>query len=62
MPALHRRTGTENGKNQCEATGYSGKIIDFEFIDNIANNQQFPFKDNQLMEFEVELKEPSLIK
>ena len=49
-------------KISATATGYSGKIIDFEFIDNIANNQQFPFKDNQLMEFEVELKEPSLMK
>ena len=40
-------------KISATATGYPGKIIDFEFIDNIANNQQFPFKDNQLMEFEV---------
>lgn len=52
----------EIAKISATAVGYSGKVIDFEFIDNTANNQQFPFKDNQLMEFEVELKEPSLMK
>lgn len=52
----------KTAKISATATGYSGKVIDFEFIDNTANNQQFPFKDNQLMEFEVELKEPGLMK
>ena len=52
----------KTAKIKATAVGYTGKVIDFEFIDNTANNQQFPFKDNQLMEFEVELKEPSLMK
>lgn len=52
----------KTAKISATAVGYSGKVVDFEFIDNPANNQQFPFKDNQLMEFEVELKEPSLMK
>ena len=42
--------------------GYNGRVVDFEFIDSPENNMQFPFKDNQLMSFEVELKEPSLMK
>lgn len=49
-------------KISATGVGYTGRVIDFEFIDNPANNQQFPFKDNQKMEFEVELKEPSLLK
>ena len=52
----------KTAKIKATAVGYTGKVIDFEFIDNTANNQQFPFKDNQLMEFEVELKEPGLMK
>lgn len=44
------------------ADGYNGKVIDFEFIDNPANNMQFPYVDKKLMEFEVELKEPTLMK
>ena len=52
----------KTAKISATAVGYTGKVVDFEFIDNPANNQQFPFKDNQLMEFEVELKEPSLMK
>ncbi len=49
-------------KISATAVGYTGKVVDFEFIDNPAENLQFPFKDNQLMEFEVKLKEPSLMK
>ena len=49
-------------KISATGVGYTGKVIDFEFIDNPSNNQQFPFKDNQKMEFEVELSEPSLLK
>ena len=52
----------KTAKISATAVGYTGKVVDFEFIDNPAINQQFPFKDNQLMEFEVELKEPSLMK
>ena len=44
----------KTAKIKATAVGYTGKVIDFEFMDNTANNQQFPFKDNQLMEFEVE--------
>ena len=52
----------KTAKIKATAVGYTGKVIDFEFIDNTANNQQFPFKDNQLRECEVELKEPGLMK
>lgn len=44
------------------AGGYSGKVIDFEFIDSPDNNMQYPYRDGQRMEFDVELKEPSLVK
>lgn len=52
----------KTAKISATGVGYTGRVIDFEFIDTPANNQQFPFKDNQKMEFEVELKEPSLMK
>lgn len=42
--------------------GYNGKVVDFEFIDNPGNNMQYPYADGKRMEFEVELKEPSLMK
>lgn len=42
--------------------GYNGKVVDFEFIDNPDNNMQYPYADGKRMEFEVELKEPSLMK
>lgn len=42
--------------------GYNGKVIDFEFVDNPDNNMQFPYASGQRMEFEVELKEPALVK
>lgn len=44
------------------ADGYNGKVIDFEFIDNPDNNMQFPYVSGQRMDFEVELKEPALVK
>lgn len=44
------------------ADGYNGKVIDFEFVDNPDNNMQFPYVSGQRMEFEVELKEPALVK
>lgn len=44
------------------ADGYSGQVIDFEFIDNTDNNMQYPYREGQRMEFDVELKEPSLVK
>ena len=42
--------------------GYNGKVIDFEFVDNPDNNMQFPYAAGKRMEFEVELKEPALVK
>ncbi len=44
------------------ADGYNGKVIDFEFVDNPENNMQFPYASGKRMEFEVELKEPALVK
>lgn len=44
------------------ADGYSGRVIDFEFVDNPDNNMQFPYVSGRRMEFEVELKEPALVK
>lgn len=44
------------------AEGYSGQVIDFEFVDNPGNNMQFPYVAGNRMDFEVELKEPSLMK
>lgn len=44
------------------ADGYNGKVIDFEFVDNPDNNMQFPYVSGNRMEFEVELKEPALVK
>lgn len=42
--------------------GYSGKVVDFEFIDNPDNNMSYPYTEAKKMEFEVELEEPSLLK
>ena len=42
--------------------GYSGRIIDFEFIDNPENNNSYTYREGNLMEFDVELDEPSLLK
>lgn len=44
------------------ADGYNGSVIDFEFVDNPDNNMQFPYAPGRRMEFEVELKEPALVK
>lgn len=44
------------------ADGYTGQVIDFEFIDHPDNNMQFPYVAGNRMEFEVELKEPALVK
>lgn len=52
----------KTAKISAVANGYTGKVIDFEFVDNPANNMNFPYADNKRMEFEVELKEPSLLK
>ena len=42
--------------------GYSGKVVDFEFIDNPDNNMSYPYRESNLMGFDVELDEPSLLK
>ena len=52
----------KTAKISAVANGYAGKVIDFEFVDNTKNNMSFPYADNKRMEFEVELKEPSLLK
>ena len=42
--------------------GYTGKVVDFEFMNQEALNQQFPYKESQEMSFEVKLKDISLMK
>lgn len=42
--------------------GYSGRAINFEFIDNPDNNNSYTYREGNLMEFDVELDEPSLLK
>lgn len=42
--------------------GYSGRVVDFEFIDNPDNNMSYPYKEGKKMEFEIEIDEPSLLK
>lgn len=52
----------KTAKISAVVNGYNGRVVDFEFIDNPDNNMQYPYADGKRMEFEVELKEPSLMK
>ncbi len=42
--------------------GYSGEVINFEFIDNPDNNMSYTYREGNPMVFEVDLDEPSLLK
>ena len=42
--------------------GYDGNTVDFEFVEDASNNMTFPYKEAQMMDYVVELKEPCLLK
>lgn len=42
--------------------GYTGSVVNFEFIDNPDNNMSYPYREGNTMGFDVELDEPSLLK
>lgn len=52
----------KTSKISAVAHGYTGRVIDFEFVDDTRHNRQFAYVEGQKMEFEVKLKEPSLMK
>lgn len=43
-------------------SGYHGKVVDFEFVEDGGLNQQFGYVDNNPMSFEVSLRGVSLMK
>ncbi len=45
-----------------EISGYDGDFVDFEFVNDAANNMTFPYEKNKMIDYIVELKEPSLLK
>lgn len=45
-----------------EITGFAGKEISFDFVEEPAQNMKFPYIENQLIEFDVELSDITMLK
>lgn len=52
---------SQKTKISATVTGYSGKVIDFEFMEDRSLNMQFPYAANREMSFETDLKDVTML-
>ena len=55
-------TAKEVSRVSAQIQGFNGKMVYFDFVEKDGINQEFPYMENQEMEFGVELDDITMMK